>query len=539
MKTGTRKRERIVAFLSLLFGIVWDFWKEARLTRRGGSRYARIRMSERHRRRASKFREAALKMGGVLIKLGQFLSTRADLMPEEYIEELAKLQDEVPPVSYEKIRQVVEEEFGKPIAEVYPYFNPMPTAAASLAQVHSAVLPTGEKVAVKIQRPGIEELINIDLAIFSYIMEGMHRFTKMVNQMDIPGLVKEFARTLGEELDFYREGYNAERFRKNFEGNPIIYIPKIYWDYTRDRVLTLESVDGIKISDYEALEQAGISRTEVAYEVVQSYLQQVLEDGFFHADPHPGNLFVVAGPEITFVDFGMVGEITPEMKASLKEAALAVARRDINALMSSLLDLGFIRKGANLDSIRNAINWMFDIYAGFTSHKITFETLDQIQEDIRTIVYEQPLTIPAHFGFLGRAVGILLGLTTGLDPNFDFIGAAKPYLQKMMGLEVEDWYQMVTEEAKTLGKTLLNLPKQLSDVLGRAQKGELRVRINSGGIIDAIDRSGKRNITGFAILSSAFVLAGVVLYINAFLNEAYAALGAGLLIFVLGLWQLR
>jgi predicted unusual protein kinase regulating ubiquinone biosynthesis (AarF/ABC1/UbiB family) len=532
-----KKRERVFAFLSLFFGIVWDFWREARLTRRGGSKYARRRMSERHRRRAIKFREAALKMGGVLIKLGQFLSTRADLMPEEYIEELGKLQDQVPAVSYEEIKQVIEEEFGKPVEEVFSEFYPSATAAASLAQVHHAVLPTGEKVAVKVQRPGIDDLINTDLAIFSYIMEGVHRFTRVGNRTDIPGLVEEFARVLGEELDFYREGYNAERFRKNFEGNPIIYIPKIYWDYTRDRVLTLEAVEGIKINDYKALEEAGIDRTEVAYEVVQSYMQQVLEDGFFHADPHPGNLFVVPGPEITFVDFGMVGEITPEMKGHLKEAAVAIARKDISALMASLLELGFIRRGANLDSIRNAINWMFDVYAGFSSHQITFETLDQIQEDIRTIVYEQPLTIPAHFGFLGRAVGILLGLTTGLDPQFDFIGSARPYLQKMVGLATEDWIKIVTDEAKTLGRIFLNLPKQLSEVLAQAQKGDLGVRINSGRIIEAIDRSGRRNTTGLAIASSSFVIASVILYINAFPNEAYAALAVGLLILALGFWR--
>lgn len=540
MNASINMRKRVIAFASLFFGIIWDFWREARITRRSGARLARAQMSERHRSRAIKLRETALEMGGVLIKLGQFLSTRADLMPEEYLQELAKLQDEVPPVEYEDIKKIVEEDFGKLIEEMFLYFDPVPTAAASLAQVHPAVLPTGEKVAVKVLRPGIEELINIDLAIFSYLMEGLNHFTRIGRQTDIPGLVQEFARTTGDELDFIREGNNAERFRKNFEGSSIIYIPKIYWDYTRDRVLTMEAIDAIKISDFGAIEKAGINRSEVAYEIVQSYLKQVLEDGFYHADPHPGNLFVLPGPEITFVDFGMVGEITEEMKEQLKKAAVAIAKRDVNGIISTLFALGFIRKGANLDSIRNAINWLFDVYAGFTSHQITFETLNQIQEDIRHIVYEQPFIVPAHFGYLGRAVGTLLGLTTGLDSEFDFIAAGRPYVERMVGFGTEDWFRMISKEAKELAKTLVDIPHQLSEVLSQAEKGEIQVRVNSNDIVQALERQDKkRRLHSYSIIATGIIAASVFLYVNVYIWEALVALGVGFVILFIALWRRR
>ncbi len=534
------KRERVFSFASLFFGVILDFWREARITKRRGAKLARAQMSERHRRRAIKIRETALKMGGVLIKLGQFLSTRADLMPEEYLQELAKLQDEVPPVSFEEIKKIIEEDFGEPIEEIFTYIDPIPTAAASLAQVHTAILPSGEKVALKILRPGIEQLINIDLAIFGYFMEGLDRFTKVGRQTDIPGLIQEFARTTGDELDFIREGENAERFRKNFEDSSIIYIPKIYWEYTRDRVLALEAVDAIKISDFDAIDRAGIGRTEVAYEIVQSYLKQVLEDGFFHADPHPGNLFVLPGPEITFIDFGMVGEITEEMKERLRDAAIAIAKRDVNGLISVLIALGFIRKGANLNTIRNAINWLFDVYAGFTSHQITFEDLDQIQEDIRHIVYEQPFIVPAHFGYLGRAVGTLLGLTTSLDPNFDFIAAGRPYIEKLVGFGTEGWFKVVAKEARAMAKTLVDIPQQISEVLSQAQKGELSVRVSSNDLVLALARQDRRRrLNAYLITAATLIAAAAVLYINVYIWEAFVALGAGTVILLIALWRGR
>lgn len=532
-QTKMKKRRRIFIFVRVFLGITIDFWKEARLIRRIGYQAARNRMASRHRRRAVHFRNTALEMGGVMIKLGQFLGTRADVMPEEYIEELGKLQDEVPPVQFEEIKAVIENEFKSPLSQVFPDFNQEPEGAASLAQVHRATLPTGEKVAVKIQRPNIEELINNDLGIFSYLMEGLNRFTRAGKRFDIRGIVGEFARTLGDEIDFYREGFYAERFRQNFESSQIIEIPKVYWDYTGDRVLTLEAIDGIKIWDFDEIERQGIDRTEVAHEMLQSFLQMLLGDGFFHADPHPGNLFVIPGPVITYVDFGMVGEITPEKREILKQGAIAVVKDDVDGLITALVKLGFIHRDANMKPIKTTLRWLFENYSGLTSHDFDFQRLEVIQEDVRKIMHEQPFTMPSEFAFLGRAAGTLIGLITGLDPQFDFVESARPYMQTMIDEMRSSITDLIAEEAKNYAKIFLNLPKQVQNVFSQLEKGNLVARIDTTEIVKAINRSDRnRLLNSFGIVISSLIIGGIILVLYGYNILSYALFGLAFLIFV-------
>ncbi len=509
MAAPVDRTRRIWAFVWLFLGIVRDFWKESRIARRRGLRLARERMSARHRRRAIQFRETALKLGGVVIKLGQFFSTRVDVMPPEYIEELSKLQDTVPSVSFEAVREIVEGEFGRPLEDVFPEFDHEAWAAASLAQVHKAVLPGGITVAVKIQRPGIDKLADIDLATFSYLMEGLDRFTRVGRQMDIPMIVAEFVRTIGDELDFLREGTNAERFKKYFGSNQLIYVPEVYWEYTTRKVLTLEAIDGIKISDYEAIEAAGIDRQRVAQEVIESYLKQVLEDGFFHADPHPGNLFVAPGPLITFIDFGMVGEITPAMRAAFREVVIGVAQKDSNRLIEAFRELGFIRPGADVTSVKRAFDWLLENYSGLASRALNFSDIEEIHEDILKILREQPITIPAQFAFLGKTLGTMVGLATGLDPSMDLVEATKPYVAKLVGKATEDKWELVMNEAKRIGKLLFAMPTQLSDTLDLARRGQLKVKVDSEDIARALERSRRgRAAWGSAIFGASGVVSG-------------------------------
>lgn len=528
------RNQRTRAFVRLFIGIVWDFWKEARVARRHGFAKARERMSARHRRRAIHFRDTALRLGGVLVKLGQFFSTRVDVMPKEYIEELAKLQDTVPGVPFEAIRGVIEEQFGRPLEEVFPDFEPQAWAAASLAQVHKAVLPDGRVAAVKIQRPGIDKLSDIDLATFSYLMEGLDRFTRIGRQLDIPLIVSEFVRTISDELDFIREGDNAVRFKEYFGDNKLIYVPEIYWDYTTEKVLTLEAIDGIKISDYAAIEAAGIDRKRVAQEVVESYLKQVLEDGFFHADPHPGNLFVAPGPLITFIDFGMVGEITPPMRSAFRDAVIGIAQRDSNRIIEALKTLGFVRSGADLTSVKNAFEWLLDHYSGISAQTLTYAEIEEIQEDVLVIFREQPITIPAQFAFLGKTLSTMLGLATGLDPKIDIVEATKPYVNRLAESLTEDKWGLVMDEAKTIGQLLLAVPRQMNEILEKARRGQLRVKIDSRDIVDSLDRSSKsRSARGAAIFSAAVVLGGIWLIGMEMPNEGYvfAALGFSVWLF--------
>ncbi len=516
------RRRRVRKFSWLFLGIVRDFWKEARLARKIGGQGARDRMSKRHRKRAIQFRETAIEMGGVLIKLGQFFSARVDIMPDEYIQELAKLQDTVPQVPFEDIRKRVEDDFGRPLHHVFKDFNKEAVAAASLAQVHLAKIDSGEKVAVKVLRPGIEKLVDIDLATFAYLMSGVKRFTRFGRRMDIDLIVTEFVRTLGDELDFYREGCNAIRFREMFKDSTTIYIPRIYQDYSTSHVLTLEAIDGIKISEYEELEANGIDRHAVAFEVFQSYLKQVLEEGFFHADPHPGNLFVSPGPVIKFVDFGMVGQITDETKLDLRDAIVGIAKKDAEIMVDAFGKLGFFRPGADREPVIHALNWMFEKFGTINAKNVSFDNLVDIEEDIIQIIHDQPITVPAYFAFLGRALSTLLGLSTGLNPDFDFVTATKPYVDKMLKPGSKEMMGLITNEIKSMGQIMLTLPKQVNDAMTKINKGELSVRVDAQSVTRELRRGNRRRrLTAQTIAFIALLISAVSLFYLEFPREAY------------------
>lgn len=484
-------------------------------------------MAPRHRKRATQFCETATRLGGVLIKLGQFIGSRVDVMPEPYIQELMKLQDEVPPEDYLAVKELLEAEFDRPIGEVYAVFNPVPQAAASLAQAHEAELLTGEKVVAKVQRPGIEKLIDIDLATFTYLMEGVRRFTKVGERFDIAGLLYEFQRVLGEELDFLREADNAERFAEDFRRDPHVRVPKIYREYSTDRVITLERIDGVKINDYEGLKAAGIDRKELARTLVDVYVRQFLDHGFFHADPHPGNLFVNQGPVITFVDFGMMGEITPENRASFIEVIFAIVQKDADGIIAAAAELKFIRQGANTAPIRNALEWLFDRYSGMSTMKtVDVDSLDSIQEDIRLIMRENPFTLPVHFAYVGKAFGTIVGLIAGLDPDFDIIEEARPYIDR---LTREIRSEFFIKQAKKIGLALLRLPTDLSRVIDKAERGELKIKMTSQEeLMDAVNHleKSKRSIV-VAILAGSLAIISAILYINQYPTETlFTAFGA-------------
>lgn len=537
--TNNRK-QRVWKFIRVFSGIAYDFRKEAKLAKKIGIKKARKRMSVRHRKRAVQFKMAALELGGVLVKLGQFFSARADIMPEEYLLELAQLQDEMPPVPYDEVRKVIEDSFGIPIDRIFKKVEAEPIAAASLAQVHLATLQNGEEVAVKVQRPLIEKLCDIDLATFSWLMEGVDRFSSWGKRADIPGLVTEFKRTLGDELDFLREASYAEIFRNNFQGSEEIYIPRVHWEYTNERVITLEKIDGVKISDYEQLEKHGFNRTEIAKRVVNSYLHQGLIDGFFHADPHPGNLFIMGDGRVAFVDFGMAGEITDAMRGYLKDAVIAIARKDIPGLIISLQNLGFIKRGANIDPIRKALYWTFDNYQNLNATNIDFKMLDSIQEDIRAIVYEQPFSLPVEFAFFARAVGTVIGVVMGLDPKFDIVEAARPYIEKIARNMRPNTTELVLSEAKSIGSLLLNMPRRVDDTLSQIEHGNLKVKVANSELAIAMKRTERaQKATARAVIGSAFFLSAILLNINNQTTESFALFALSLMLIFSSIFSIR
>jgi predicted unusual protein kinase regulating ubiquinone biosynthesis (AarF/ABC1/UbiB family) len=434
------------------------------------------------------FRKTALELGVLMIKLGQFLSSRADLLPEQALSVLSSLQDEVPPEPFEHTVRVIESELKKPVEELFTILERKCIAAASLGQVHKAVLAsTGETVAVKVQRPNIDDLIRMDLGTIRLVIRIINRFFDTSNFIDLMGVYREFRRTVYEEVDYVTEAANAKRFKEMFQDDPTIYIPTIHEEYTTRRVLILEWIDGIKVNDYTELEAAGVNRLEVANRIVKAYFHQFFNDGFFHADPHPGNIFVRRDspgndPVVAFVDFGMVGSITKSMKRNLKDIFTGFITRDSRTIVNGLTHLGFIGEGGNSAAIERALNLMLEQYYGITLGEVRDLDFSDIRQEIENLLYGQPFRIPAQFAFTGRAVGTLVGVSTGLAPNFNFINVATPYARQFLGVglnaqNIEQTVQEVIRQLLETGRVLMTLPRSLEQVVQKIETGQVEVRV--------------------------------------------------------------
>ncbi len=436
------------------------------------------------------FRQTAIKLGVLMIKLGQFLGSRADLLPEQALAVLASLQDEVPAEPFSHVVSVTETELGKPIEQIFSILERKATAAASLGQVHKAVLAsTGEEVAVKVQRPNIDQLVRMDLNSLKFVIRVIMRFVDTGNFIDLMGIYREFERTTYEEIDYITEAANCKRFKEMFKDDPTIYIPRVYEEYTSRRVLVLEWINGIKINDYTALEAEGIDRLEVANRTVQAYFYQFFEEGFFHADPHPGNIFVKHGapgngPIIEFVDFGMVGSLSKSMMEAMKDLFLSFVTRDSETMVQALSHLGFIGEGANIAAIERGLALLLEQFYGMTLGEVRDLDIPEVANDIGKLLYGQPFQIPAQFTFTGRAISTLVGLSTGLAPEFNFIDVATPYACKFMGIDTEGivrtTQQLLRQLLETMS-TLLKMPRTIERILTKLEAGQFV--INLGGDI--------------------------------------------------------
>jgi predicted unusual protein kinase regulating ubiquinone biosynthesis (AarF/ABC1/UbiB family) len=385
----SRLRGRYIRILTFFAGVIARFILWELVIRNFGLRgYVRSTRKERFRREAVRFRALAIRMGGVMIKVGQFLSSRLDVLPQEVTDELANLQDEVPAEDFEEIRALAESELKAPLSELFASFDPDPLAAASLGQVHRAKLKPAlseiegfqEKadfrdVVVKVQRPDIASIVDVDLSALRRVGSWLMRYRPIRKHADVPALLDEFSATLYEEIDYFKEADNAETFYQKFEGNPDVHVPHVIRSLSTLRVLTLEDVYAIKITDYEAITAAGIERGEVAERLLETYLKQIFEDGFVHADPHPGNLFVTplasneGGPvewQLTFVDFGMVARVPDSIKSSLREVVIAVGTRDSSRLVKAYQMLDMLLPGADLKLIEQAEAQVFDRFWGMS-----------------------------------------------------------------------------------------------------------------------------------------------------------------------------
>jgi len=487
-----RKRYRRILFFfaRVTLSIIW--W-DIFLSQIGFRKLAQRNRAERYARYARQFRFMAARMGGVLIKMGQFLSTRLDVLPGYITDELAGLQDEVQPENFEDIRRVVEAEFDMTLEEKYAWFDPQPMAAASIGQAHKARLSQADsaitEVVVKVQRPHIEEIVDVDLSAVRIPIGWLNHYKPIRKRVNVFALLDEFSRSLHEEIDYLNEGKNAERFGDNFAGDPTICVPQVIWSHTTRRVLTLEDVSAIKISDYEALEAAGIDRKEVAKRLMNIYLKQLFEHSFFHADPHPGNLFILPKPTeedpsawvLTFIDFGMTGSVTPAMLKNLREVCISVGTRDAQRMVKAYKDMGVLLPGADTDMLVQASQAVFDRFWGRSTSEMMEISEEEMKEFVRQfgkLLYDMPFQIPESLILLGRCVGILSGMCSGLDPEFNIWNGVVPYARKLIsddGTTMGGLQGFAKEVINTLG-SLAGLPHRAESLMTRLEQGKLEVR---------------------------------------------------------------
>lgn len=470
----------------------------------------------RRKQQAIWIRETLLQLGPTFIKVGQLFSTRADIFPIEYVDELSKLQDKVPACSYEQAKAIIEADLGKPIHQLYKTFDPIPLAAASLGQVHRAHLHTGEEVVVKVQRPGLQSLFRIDLSILKGVAHYFQNHREWGKGRDWLGIYEECCRILWEEIDYLNEGKNADTFRRNFRGQDWVKVPRVFWRFTSPRVLTLEYMPGIKISHYEALEAAGLDRTRLAQLGAQAYLHQLLDYGFFHADPHPGNIAVGPNGSLIFYDFGMMGQVQPLTRQRLMGTFMGIAQRDADSVMASLIDLGALSELDDMSPVRRSIQYILD---NFMDKPFEEQSINAISDDLYAVAYDQPFRFPATFTFVMRAFSTLEGVGKGLDPEFNFMEAAKPFATKLMstGNSSDPSNSLLGElsrQAAQVSTSALGLPRRIEDTLDKLERGDIRVRVRSIETDRVLRRISSVNMANnYAILLGAFTLSATVLLV--------------------------
>jgi predicted unusual protein kinase regulating ubiquinone biosynthesis (AarF/ABC1/UbiB family) len=526
---NTRARyRRILRFAAWHLTVTW--WFELFLPRIGLANLAARSRSHRMQQFAERFHRLAVELGGLMIKVGQFMSSRLDVLPPEITTELEGLQDEVPPVPFAAIRVLAEAELGMPLERAFATIEETPVAAASLGQAHRATLApldaaeTGlHGVVLKVQRPGIDEIVDVDLAALRKVGGWLSRVRLVSDRVDMPALVEEFAHTSLEEINYLHEAASAERFAEDFAGDDRVAVPAVVWERTTRRVLTLEDVTAIKITDADALRAAGIDPAAVAPVFAAVMFDQLFTRGFFHADPHPGNIFVTPLAEsdgrpwkLTFIDFGMMGEISTSTRSGLRKLLIAAASRDGKGLVDAMRDVGVLLPSAETQELERAMVQLFARFGGMGFAELRDVDPREFRDfavQFGEVVRSLPFQLPENFLLVIRAMSLTSGVCSALDPEFNVWDSIEPYAAQLLRDEGGNAVQDFAREAVDIATVALRLPKRLDAVVTRIEDGSLAVRSPElERRVGRLERTARRLIS--ALLFGALLIAGAVLRVD-------------------------
>ncbi|KAM0056066.1 putative ABC-type Cd(2+) transporter [Helianthus debilis subsp. tardiflorus] len=512
---------------------------------------------QRRKNLAKWLKESILRLGPTFIKIGQQFSTRVDILAQEYVDQLSELQDQVPPFPSETAVSIIEEELGAPVNEIFDYFDFEPIAAASLGQVHRAKLK-GQELVIKVQRPGLKDLFDIDLKNLRVIAENLQKLDPKSDgaKRDWVAIYDECANVLYQEIDYTKEAENAELFASNFKDLDYVKVPNIYWKYTTPQVLTMEYVPGIKINRIQALDQLGVDRKRLGRYAVESYLEQILSHGFFHADPHPGNIAVddVNGGRLIFYDFGMMGSISPNIREGLLEVFYGVYEKDPNKVLQAMVQMGVLVPTGDMTAVRRTAQFFLNSFEerlvaqrkeremataelGFKKQLTKEERIEKkkqrlaaIGEDLLAIAADQPFRFPATFTFVVRAFSVLDGIGKGLDPRFDITEIAKPYALELLRFREAGAEVVVKDFRKRLDRqsqAFYNLFRQadrvekLVGIIERLEQGDLKLRVRALESERSFQRvAAVQKTIGSAVAAGSLVNLATILYINSIRGPA-------------------
>lgn len=523
---GRARYRRILRFAMRQLLKAW--WYEIALPPLGMRRIAERTRAQRLQKFAHKYRLLAVELGGLTIKLGQFLSSRLDVLPPEFTKELEGLQDEVPPEPFTAIRTLAETELGVPLTAVYAAIDENPVAAASLGQAYRAQLGQLDAeqagftdVIIKVQRPGIEDIVAVDLAALRKVGGWLDRIRLVNTRANMPALVEEFALTSMEEIDYLHESTNAEQFAANFAEDPRVRVPHVVWERTTRRVLTLEDVTAIKINDGDGLRAAGIDPSEVARAFAQVMFDQFFIHGFFHADPHPGNLFVTPATDpsasdtpwtLTFIDFGMMGTVPPVLRTTLRALIIAAAARDGRGMVKAMENAGVLLPSADTRELEAVMTQVFARFGGMGFAELRELDPREFRDfalEFSDVLFTLPFQLPENFLLLMRASALTSGLSSALDPAYNLWDSVEPYAAQLVRDEGGNLIKDFGKQAWEVAGLVWGLPARADAVLTQAERGTLAVSTPKlEKAVGRLERTGRRAV--WSILCGALLIAGAV-----------------------------